>query len=175
MPFVLSFSRFQTLFGPEAMQALFGSWNFLRENRNFFLYGYVVLENHIHLIASAPGLSTVMKSFKMFKPRRTNVLSLCRPVVKDASSDNTATLRRSLGLPDAPRLPIAAHPHRCATSWLSRHVSRPLAIRRDADNAALPPRSAGAVPPTRTAALNPLCNDGIAALADCRLCTPGSA
>ncbi len=32
----------------------------------FKLYGYVVLENHLHLIASAPELANAMKSFKMY-------------------------------------------------------------------------------------------------------------
>jgi len=54
---------------PEAVQILFDCWHFLRRNRNLELYGYVVLENHLHLIASAPDLANVMKSFKMFTAR----------------------------------------------------------------------------------------------------------
>ena len=55
---------------PEAVQILFDSWRFLQQQRNFKLYGYVVLENHLHLIASAPDLSDVMKSFKMYTARQ---------------------------------------------------------------------------------------------------------
>ena len=51
---------------PEAVQIVFDCWDFLRQNREFALYGYVVLENHLHLIASAPDLTNAMKSFKMF-------------------------------------------------------------------------------------------------------------
>src|SRR5262249_50381144 len=51
---------------PEAVQVLFDSWKFLRQNRGFSLYGYVILENHLHLIASAPDLANAMKSFKMY-------------------------------------------------------------------------------------------------------------
>jgi hypothetical protein len=51
---------------PEAVQILFDCWGFLRQNRNFQLYGYVVLENHLHLIGSAPELANAVKSFKMF-------------------------------------------------------------------------------------------------------------
>ena len=51
---------------PEAVQIVFDCWDFLRQNREFVLYGYVVLENHLHLIASAPDLTNAMKSFKMF-------------------------------------------------------------------------------------------------------------
>jgi REP element-mobilizing transposase RayT len=50
----------------EAVRILFDCWKFLRENKEFKLYGYVVLENHIHLVASAPDLPNVMKSFKMY-------------------------------------------------------------------------------------------------------------
>ena len=51
---------------PEAVQIVLDCWDFLRQNREFVLYGYVVLENHLHLIASAPDLTNAMKSFKMF-------------------------------------------------------------------------------------------------------------
>jgi REP element-mobilizing transposase RayT len=51
---------------PEAVDIIFDSWRFLQEKRHFQLYGYVILENHLHLIASAPELSEAVKSFKMF-------------------------------------------------------------------------------------------------------------
>jgi putative transposase len=56
---------------PEAVQIHFDCWDFLRQNRGFRLYGYVVLENHLHLIAFAPDLSNAMKSFKMFTAQAT--------------------------------------------------------------------------------------------------------
>lgn len=55
---------------PEAVQILFDSWRFLQQHRNFRLYGYVVLENHLHLLASAPELAAAMKSFKMYTARQ---------------------------------------------------------------------------------------------------------
>jgi putative transposase len=55
---------------PEAVQIVFDSWQFLQDTRKFILYGYVVLENHLHLIASAPELANTMKSFKMFTARQ---------------------------------------------------------------------------------------------------------
>jgi putative transposase len=55
---------------PEAVQIVFASWDFLSKEKQFRLYGYVVLENHLHLIASAPGLSNARKSFKMYTARR---------------------------------------------------------------------------------------------------------
>jgi REP element-mobilizing transposase RayT len=55
---------------PGAVQVLFDCWTFLRHERNFKLYGYVVMENHLHMIASAAELSSAMKSFKMYTARR---------------------------------------------------------------------------------------------------------
>jgi REP element-mobilizing transposase RayT len=55
---------------PEAAQIVFDSWRYLQKNQEFKLYGYVILENHLHLVASAPDLSNAMKSFKMFTARQ---------------------------------------------------------------------------------------------------------
>ena len=55
---------------PEAVQIIFDSWEFLRREKGFRLFGYVVLENHLHLIASAPNLANAIKSFKMFTARQ---------------------------------------------------------------------------------------------------------
>jgi REP element-mobilizing transposase RayT len=55
---------------PDAVEILFACWRFLQQRRDFALYGYVILENHLHLIASAPELANAMKSFKMFTARQ---------------------------------------------------------------------------------------------------------
>ena len=55
---------------PETVQILFDSWKFLTQEKDFQLYGYVVLENHLHMVASAPYLSNVVKSFKLYTVRR---------------------------------------------------------------------------------------------------------
>jgi hypothetical protein len=55
---------------PAAVQIVFDCWRFLQQNRSFVLYGYVILENHLHLVASAPRLPAAMKSFKMFTARQ---------------------------------------------------------------------------------------------------------
>jgi REP element-mobilizing transposase RayT len=55
---------------PEAVQIVFDSWTFLGREQDFRLYGYVVLENHLHLIASAPNLANSVKSFKMYTARQ---------------------------------------------------------------------------------------------------------
>ena len=54
----------------EAVQIIFDSWIFLKKEKGFRLYAYVVLENHLHLIASAPELANAVKSFKMYTARQ---------------------------------------------------------------------------------------------------------
>ena len=51
---------------PEAVKILLDSWSYLREHQQFRLYGYVILENHLHLVAQAPRLDKCMASFKSF-------------------------------------------------------------------------------------------------------------
>jgi hypothetical protein len=46
------------------------SWRFLQRERQFQLFAYVILENHLHLIASAPDLSIVMQNFKFHAARQ---------------------------------------------------------------------------------------------------------
>jgi REP element-mobilizing transposase RayT len=55
---------------PEAVQIVFDSWAFLAKEKEFRLYGYVILENHLHMISSSPDTSNVVKSFKMFTARK---------------------------------------------------------------------------------------------------------
>ena len=50
---------------PEAVDIILDSWRNLQREREFKLFGYVILESHIHLIASAPQLPSAMQSFKM--------------------------------------------------------------------------------------------------------------
>ena len=55
---------------PDTVQIVLDSWRLLQEQGRLALYGYVVLENHLHLIASAPDLSKTLKEFKSFTARR---------------------------------------------------------------------------------------------------------
>jgi REP element-mobilizing transposase RayT len=55
---------------PEAVAIVFDSWRFLQRERGLEIYGYVILENHLHLIAAAPDLNNAIKSFKMYTARR---------------------------------------------------------------------------------------------------------
>jgi REP element-mobilizing transposase RayT len=54
----------------EMVQIVLDSWKFLQERDRLTLYGYVILENHLHLIASADDLSKEIGDFKSFTARR---------------------------------------------------------------------------------------------------------
>jgi len=55
---------------PEAVQILLDSWKHLQQHNQFRLLGYVVLENHLHLIAQSPDLVKAMQSFKSWTAGR---------------------------------------------------------------------------------------------------------
>jgi putative transposase len=55
---------------PEAVQIVFDSWKFLGAEKGFRLDGYVILENNLHLIGTAPNLANANKSFKMYTARQ---------------------------------------------------------------------------------------------------------
>ena len=54
----------------ETVEIVFDSWKYLGENRGFQVYGYVILENHLHLIASSPNLAEDIGDFKSYTARR---------------------------------------------------------------------------------------------------------
>jgi putative transposase len=49
---------------PETVNIVLNSWRFLQQNNDFKLYAYVILENHLHLIAASSNLTRDMQSFK---------------------------------------------------------------------------------------------------------------
>jgi putative transposase len=66
---------------PETFDIILDSWRYLQQHRGFRLYGYVILENHLHLIASSPDLIRDMKHFKSFTARRIIDLLVTRAAV----------------------------------------------------------------------------------------------
>ncbi|MCY2979627.1 MAG: transposase [Planctomycetota bacterium] len=50
----------------ESTKIIYDSWRFLQLEREFHLLGYVILENHVHLIATAPNLASAVKCSKSF-------------------------------------------------------------------------------------------------------------
>jgi len=55
---------------PEAAQIVLDSWQFLIQHNRMTLYGYVIMENHLHFIASSPDLSKEVGDFKSFTARQ---------------------------------------------------------------------------------------------------------
>jgi REP element-mobilizing transposase RayT len=55
---------------PESVQILLDSWQFLQDQDRLTLLGYVVLENHVHFIASAEDLAKEVGDFKSYTARR---------------------------------------------------------------------------------------------------------
>jgi REP-associated tyrosine transposase len=55
---------------PETVQILLDSWQFLQDQDRLTLLGYVVLENHVHFIASAENLPKEVGDFKSYTARR---------------------------------------------------------------------------------------------------------
>jgi REP element-mobilizing transposase RayT len=54
---------------PEAVEILFDSLRFLQRERGLQLFAYVIMENHLHLIAKADDLSARLGQFKSFTAR----------------------------------------------------------------------------------------------------------
>jgi REP element-mobilizing transposase RayT len=53
----------------EAANIIYDSWRHLQQKRELRIFGYVILENHLHFIASAPELPTVVQNFKSYTAR----------------------------------------------------------------------------------------------------------
>jgi REP element-mobilizing transposase RayT len=54
---------------PETVQAVLDSWRFLHDHGRLALLGYVIMENHLHFIASAADLPKEVGDFKTFTAR----------------------------------------------------------------------------------------------------------
>ena len=55
---------------PEVVQIILDSLRFLQKEKRLLIYSYVIMENHLHLIASSQDLSKEMGDFKSFTARR---------------------------------------------------------------------------------------------------------
>ncbi len=54
----------------ETLQILMDSWQFLQDEDRLVLLGYVVLENHVHFIASGKELAKEVGDFKSYTARQ---------------------------------------------------------------------------------------------------------
>jgi len=55
---------------PETVQYIIDSFTYLKTNDQFILYGYVILENHLHFIAGSEDLGRDIARFKSYTARR---------------------------------------------------------------------------------------------------------
>ena len=55
---------------PETVAIVLDSWRFLQEEGRLVIFGYVILENHLHMIASAEDLAKEIGDFKSFTARK---------------------------------------------------------------------------------------------------------
>ena len=49
---------------PETVQIILDSWRFLQDRDRLMIFGYIILENHLHLIASSIDLAKEIGDFK---------------------------------------------------------------------------------------------------------------
>jgi len=54
---------------PESVEVIYDSWRFL-QREGLALYGYVIMDNHLHWIAEAEDLGPVVRRFKSYTARR---------------------------------------------------------------------------------------------------------
>ena len=54
---------------PKAAEIALDSLQFLQDDRNFRLHAYVIMENHIHLVAQSDSLISNISSFKSYTAR----------------------------------------------------------------------------------------------------------
>jgi len=55
---------------PPIVDILYTSWRFLQANERLTLYAYVIMENHLHMVATSPDLSKEIGDFKSFTARQ---------------------------------------------------------------------------------------------------------
>lgn len=55
---------------PETVEILLDSWRFLQAQHDWRLHGYVILENHLHIIAGSSQIGRDMQRFKSYTARR---------------------------------------------------------------------------------------------------------
>ena len=68
---------------PQAVEIVLDSWRFLQSNERLELFAFVIMENHLHLIASSDNLAKTIKEFKSYTARR---------IIDHLEATNAATL-----------------------------------------------------------------------------------
>src|SRR3954453_8322725 len=55
---------------PQCVEIILASWRFLQREQGVRIFGYVILENHLHWIAAAEDLPKHISRFKSYTARR---------------------------------------------------------------------------------------------------------
>jgi putative transposase len=55
---------------PQTVKIIIDSWKYLIQESSLKLYGYVILENHLHFIAQSNNIASDVKRFKSFTARK---------------------------------------------------------------------------------------------------------
>ena len=55
---------------PDVVQIILDCWQHQQKHNDLKIYGYVILENHLHFIAQAPELDKIVSQFKSFTARK---------------------------------------------------------------------------------------------------------
>lgn len=55
---------------PWTVEIIYNSWRFLQAQRSIIIFGYVIMENHLHWIAAGPELGKQVGLFKSFVARQ---------------------------------------------------------------------------------------------------------
>ncbi len=95
---------------PETMEIVLNSWRFLQQHSGFEIFGYVVLENHLHLVARSPDLAQDIQRFKSYTAREivalleaervVRLLSLLQYSKRSYKSDSTYQVWEEGSLPE---------------------------------------------------------------------------
>ena len=73
---------------PAAAQLVIDSWKFLIEQRRIVLFGWVLMENHVHWVAQADDLGNQIHDFKAFTAKK---------ILDRLRLDDEASVLRRLG------------------------------------------------------------------------------
>ena len=55
---------------PDSVQIILDSLNYLKKSDNLKLYGFVILENHLHMIISSENLPKTIQKFKSYTAKK---------------------------------------------------------------------------------------------------------
>ncbi|KIM03503.1 MAG: hypothetical protein KU29_11665 [Sulfurovum sp. FS06-10] len=68
--FAVLFKSLETVLITQTTDIIFDSLKYLQQNDNLQIYAYVILENHLHLVASSNDIGASMTKFKKYTARQ---------------------------------------------------------------------------------------------------------